>query len=122
MPGAAYSGSMPEFSAAARSRRRSRVGVGGACHEAAPQAARARHRFTDAHQAATEVPTVAEAGYPDYEVDQWFGLWAPAKTPKETVAQVAGWFTAATEVEEKTGGVIFTGFCICLKYRKSGGA
>jgi tripartite-type tricarboxylate transporter receptor subunit TctC len=36
-----------------------------------------------------EVPTVAESGYKDYEVDQWLGLAAPAKTPKETVSQLA---------------------------------
>jgi tripartite-type tricarboxylate transporter receptor subunit TctC len=44
-----------------------------------------------------EVPTVAESGYPDYEVDVWIGLWAPAKTPKEAVSQLAGWFTAALQ-------------------------
>ncbi len=47
-----------------------------------------------------EVPTVAECGYPDYEVDQWFGLWAPAKTPNEAVSQLAGWFTAALQTPE----------------------
>jgi tripartite-type tricarboxylate transporter receptor subunit TctC len=47
-----------------------------------------------------EVPTVAESGYPDYEVDQWFGLWAPAKTPKEALSQLAGWFTAALQTLE----------------------
>jgi tripartite-type tricarboxylate transporter receptor subunit TctC len=46
------------------------------------------------------VPTVAESGYPDYEVDQWFGLWAPAKTPKEAVSRLTGWFTAALETLE----------------------
>jgi tripartite-type tricarboxylate transporter receptor subunit TctC len=44
-----------------------------------------------------EVPTVAEAGYGDFELDIWSGLFAPAKTPKETVSQLAGWFTAALE-------------------------
>jgi tripartite-type tricarboxylate transporter receptor subunit TctC len=42
-----------------------------------------------------DVPTVAESGYKDFEVDNWFGVVAPAKTPKETVAQFAAWFTAA---------------------------
>jgi hypothetical protein len=31
-----------------------------------------------------EVPTVAESGYKDYEMDYWLGILAPAKTPKET--------------------------------------
>ena len=34
------------------------------------------------------VPTVAEAGYPDFEVVSWFGLAAPAATPKEIVARL----------------------------------
>ena len=46
------------------------------------------------------MPTVAESGYKDYDVEQWFGLFAPAKTPKETISQLAGWFTAALQVPE----------------------
>jgi tripartite-type tricarboxylate transporter receptor subunit TctC len=46
------------------------------------------------------VPTVAESGYKDYEVDFWFGVAAPAKTPKEVVSQLAGWFTAAMRAPE----------------------
>ena len=41
------------------------------------------------------VPTVAEQGYPGYEVAVWYGLLTPAKTPKETVAQLSQWCTAA---------------------------
>jgi len=47
-----------------------------------------------------DVPTVAESGYKDYEVDLWVGLFAPAKTQKEAVSQLAGWFTAAMQVPE----------------------
>ncbi len=32
------------------------------------------------------VPTVAEAGFPEYEASNWHGLVVPAKTPKEIVA------------------------------------
>lgn len=35
--------------------------------------------------AAPEVPTLAEAGVPGYEAVQWFGLAAPAKTPRDIV-------------------------------------
>jgi tripartite-type tricarboxylate transporter receptor subunit TctC len=42
-----------------------------------------------------DVPTVAESGYNDYQVEVWYGLFAPAKTPKETVSQLAGWFVTA---------------------------
>jgi tripartite-type tricarboxylate transporter receptor subunit TctC len=41
------------------------------------------------------LPTVAESGYPDFETDVWFGLVAPAKTPRETIAQLIDWFRAA---------------------------
>jgi tripartite-type tricarboxylate transporter receptor subunit TctC len=47
-----------------------------------------------------EVPTVAESGYDDYDVDFWLGLFAPAKTPKEIISQLADWFGAATQAPE----------------------
>src|SRR5688572_1477213 len=34
---------------------------------------------------APEIPTIAEAGVPGYEAVQWFGLLAPAGTPREIV-------------------------------------
>lgn len=51
-------------------------------------------------EALADVPTVAETGFKDYEVDLWNGLVAPAKTPKETISQLAGWFTAALQASE----------------------
>jgi tripartite-type tricarboxylate transporter receptor subunit TctC len=47
-----------------------------------------------------DVPTVAESGYKDCEVDFWNGLVAPAKTPKATISQLADWFTTALHVPE----------------------
>jgi tripartite-type tricarboxylate transporter receptor subunit TctC len=38
--------------------------------------------------AAPSVPTIAESGYPGYEAIVWFGLFAPAGTPPETVRKV----------------------------------
>ena len=35
-----------------------------------------------------EVPSVAELGNPGYEIDVWFGLFAPAKTPADIVARL----------------------------------
>ncbi len=35
-----------------------------------------------------QLPTVAEAGVPGYQVDLWFGVMAPAKTPREVVARL----------------------------------
>jgi tripartite-type tricarboxylate transporter receptor subunit TctC len=37
-----------------------------------------------------EYPTLAEAGVPGYEFGTWYGVMAPAKTPKETVAVLHG--------------------------------
>ncbi len=34
---------------------------------------------------APEIPTIAEAGLPGYESVQWYGLLAPAQTPKEII-------------------------------------
>jgi tripartite-type tricarboxylate transporter receptor subunit TctC len=42
-----------------------------------------------------DLPTVAESGYKDFETDVWFGITAPAKTPKETMAQLIDWFGTA---------------------------
>ena len=39
--------------------------------------------------AAPEIPTIAESGVPGYEVDSWFGILAPAGTPKEIVAKLS---------------------------------
>ena len=47
-----------------------------------------------------ELPTFAESGYKDYEVENWFGVVAPAKTPKETISQLIGWYTAALGISE----------------------
>ena len=35
-----------------------------------------------------EIPTIAESGYPDYDLTTWWGLFAPAGTPPEIVAKI----------------------------------
>lgn len=35
-----------------------------------------------------DVPTLAEAGVRDYEMNPWYGVFAPARTPPQIVAQV----------------------------------
>ena len=38
--------------------------------------------------AAPEIPTIAEQGVPGYEAVQWYGLMAPAATPREIVSKL----------------------------------
>ena len=51
-----------------------------------------------------EVPTVAESGLPGFEASSWFGLLAPAGTPREVVqkvnSEIARWL-ATPEAKEK---------------------
>jgi tripartite-type tricarboxylate transporter receptor subunit TctC len=49
-----------------------------------------------------DVPTVHELGYKGYNVEVWFGVMAPAKTSRETTAQLASWFQAALKAPELT--------------------
>ena len=35
-----------------------------------------------------DLPTLAEAGVPGYSAESWYGLFAPAKTPKEVIARL----------------------------------
>jgi tripartite-type tricarboxylate transporter receptor subunit TctC len=37
-------------------------------------------------QALPDIPTMAEAGYPDIEGESWFAVVVPAGTPKEIIA------------------------------------
>ena len=56
----------------------------------------------DRHPLLPGVPTTAEAGYPDFELEAWVALFAPAGTPPEVVAKL----TAATQEALKSPAVI----------------
>ena len=47
-----------------------------------------------------DLPTISESGYPDFETDVWFGVVAPAKTPKETLSQLIEWFSTAVSAPD----------------------
>jgi tripartite-type tricarboxylate transporter receptor subunit TctC len=60
---------------------------------ALPQAKSGRLRplaVTSAHRspALPEIPTIAEAGLPGYDASSWFGVLAPAGTPRDIVAKL----------------------------------
>jgi len=49
---------------------------------------------------APELPTMAESGLPGFESETWFGLFAPAATPKDIVARVSADTAAALKAPE----------------------
>ena len=50
---------------------------------------------------APEIPTVAEAlGLPDYEVDSWIAMFAPAKTPPPVVARMQKEIARVVQIPE----------------------
>jgi tripartite-type tricarboxylate transporter receptor subunit TctC len=57
---------------------------------------------TSARRAATlpEIPTIAEAGLPGYEATSWFGMHAPAKTPRDIIAKIHGTVSKALKSPE----------------------
>jgi len=38
--------------------------------------------------AAPDIPTIAEQGMPGFEVNSWYGVFVPAKTPEPIVARL----------------------------------
>lgn len=47
-----------------------------------------------------DLPTMDELGYKGIEIDNWFGAVAPAKTPKDKLAELVSWFKAALDAPE----------------------
>lgn len=49
---------------------------------------------------APEIPTVAESGLPEYIANSWFGLYAPAGTPRDVVNKINTESNAALDTPE----------------------
>ena len=47
-----------------------------------------------------DVPTIAELGFPGYEITSWQGVFAPAGTPKDVVAKINGELVRMLNVPE----------------------
>jgi tripartite-type tricarboxylate transporter receptor subunit TctC len=52
------------------------------------------------HPRLSDLPTMAEAGYPEVQMDQWFGLFAPANTPAAIVQKLNAEFVKALQSDE----------------------
>jgi tripartite-type tricarboxylate transporter receptor subunit TctC len=55
-----------------------------------------------------DVPTIAESGYPGFEVNNWYGMLAPADTPRELVTRLntmVNALLAMPDVKERVGGL-----------------
>lgn len=59
---------------------------------------------------APDIPTIAESGYPDFEAVGWFGLIAPAKTPKPVINRLNAEAVRATRVPEVNTRLTAIGF------------
>jgi tripartite-type tricarboxylate transporter receptor subunit TctC len=70
-----------------------------------------------------DVPTIPELGYTDYEAESWNGILAPAKTSKETLAQLINTFSTAGNsamVKEKLAALNLAPSVLCgPEYRAS---
>ncbi|MGH6639114.1 MAG: tripartite tricarboxylate transporter substrate binding protein [Polaromonas sp.] len=60
--------------------------------------------------AAPDLPTVVEAGVPGYEFNGWFGLFAPAGTPKPVLDTLAAAAVRAVQSPELKAKLIELGF------------
>src|SRR5262249_15754294 len=47
-----------------------------------------------------QIPTVAEVGYADFELNTWFGLMAPAGTPEPVIGKLHAAFVQAVHAPE----------------------
>jgi tripartite-type tricarboxylate transporter receptor subunit TctC len=52
------------------------------------------------HPRIPDVPTMAEVGYPDVQMQQWFGLFAPAGTPRPIVEKLNAAFVSALNSDD----------------------
>jgi tripartite-type tricarboxylate transporter receptor subunit TctC len=47
-----------------------------------------------------DLPTLDELGFKGMEIDNWFAVVAPAKTPQDKLAELSSWFSAAIAAPE----------------------
>ena len=47
-----------------------------------------------------DIPTLAESGFPGFDLSPWWGVVVPAGTPRPIVERLGAWFNQITESEE----------------------
>ena len=55
-----------------------------------------------------DTPTIAESGLPGFDIATWYGVWAPAGTPKEIVNRLSGEIAKAlkrADLKERLAGL-----------------
>jgi tripartite-type tricarboxylate transporter receptor subunit TctC len=55
------------------------------------------------------VPTIAELGYPGYEISSWQAVFAPAGTPKDIVGKLNGEIVAMLKTPEVHARIVREG-------------
>ena len=61
---------------------------------------------------APEIPTLAESGFKDFEVSTWYGVFAPAKTPKPVVDKLSSSIRTALEQKDMQAKLSEQGFTV----------
>jgi tripartite-type tricarboxylate transporter receptor subunit TctC len=51
-------------------------------------------------EALPQVPTVIESGVPGYEVEYWYGLFAPAATPRDALTRLGDEIAASLKLPD----------------------
>jgi tripartite-type tricarboxylate transporter receptor subunit TctC len=55
------------------------------------------------------VPALAEFGFKGIDADLWLAVFAPAKTSKGSISELASWFTAALHAPEVKAKLVLQG-------------
>ena len=61
---------------------------------------------TQRHPSIPNIPTMPEAGFPDVQMQQWFGLFAPAGTPMPIVQKLNAEFVKALQSDDVKSKVL----------------
>ena len=56
-----------------------------------------------------DVPTALEVGMPDYAVESWLGVVAPAGTPEAAVRRLSGELIKTMAAKESSNGILKIG-------------